>query len=67
MVLEMAAGRLIARYLGFSLYTCTAVIWVVLAGITIGYYIGGRIADKFNAREALAAMFIASSVACVVI
>ena len=48
MVLEMVAGRLIARYLGSSLYTWTAVIEVVLAGITIGYYIGGRIADKFD-------------------
>ncbi|MFH1371314.1 MAG: fused MFS/spermidine synthase [Planctomycetota bacterium] len=65
MALEMAAGRLIARYLGFSLYTWTAVIGVVLAGITIGYYIGGRIADKFNAQQALAVLFIAGSVACV--
>jgi tetratricopeptide (TPR) repeat protein len=67
MVLEMAAGRLIARHLGSSLYTWTAVIGVVLAGITIGYYIGGRIADKFNAQMALSVLFIASSIACVLI
>jgi tetratricopeptide (TPR) repeat protein/MFS family permease len=67
MALEMAAGRLIARYLGSSLYTWTTVIGVVLAGITIGYYIGGRIADKFNAKDALATLFIAGSVACVLV
>lgn len=67
MVLEMAAGRLIARHLGSSLYTWTAVIGVVLLGITIGYYIGGRIADKFNAHMVLAVLFIAGSIACVLI
>ncbi|MGA2680116.1 MAG: fused MFS/spermidine synthase [Sedimentisphaerales bacterium] len=67
MVLEMVAGRLIARYLGSSLYTWTAVIEVVLAGITIGYYIGGRIADKFDTQKALPVLFIAGSIACVLI
>ena len=67
MVLEMVAGRLIARYLGSSLYTWTAVIEVVLAGITIGYYTGGRIADKFNTQKSLPVLFIAGSIACVLI
>lgn len=65
MVLELVAGRLIARHLGLSLYTWTAVIGVVLAGITIGNYIGGRIADRFNARKALSTLFAISSAACV--
>jgi predicted membrane-bound spermidine synthase len=66
MVLELVAARLIARHLGSSLYTWTAVIGVVLAGITIGNYLGGRIADKFAARKALAILFALASVACVV-
>src|SRR4030065_1122981 len=65
-VLELGAGRLIARHLGSSLYTWTSVIGVVLAGITIGNYLGGRIADRFPARKALAVLFGASSAACVV-
>ncbi|MBN1765961.1 MAG: fused MFS/spermidine synthase [Sedimentisphaerales bacterium] len=67
MTLELVAGRLIARHLGSSLYTWTAVIGVVLAGITIGNYIGGRIADRFPTRKALACLFCISSVACVII
>ncbi len=67
MVLELVASRLIARHLGSSLYTWTAVIGVVLAGITIGNYLGGRLADRFQARKTLAILFILSSVACVVI
>ena len=65
MILELVASRLIARHLGSSLYTWTAVIGVVLAGITIGNYSGGRIADKFKAGKALSVIFILSSAACV--
>lgn len=65
MVLELVAARLIARHLGSSLYTWTSVIGVVLAGITIGNYLGGRIADRFDARKALAVVFLVSSIACV--
>ena len=66
MVLELVAARLIARHLGSSLYTWTAVIWIVLAGITIGNYIGGRIADRFRAKKALAILFALASASCVI-
>ena len=66
MILELVASRLIARHLGSSLYTWTSVIGVVLAGITIGNYIGGRMADKFDSRKTLAVLFGIGSVACVV-
>jgi tetratricopeptide (TPR) repeat protein/MFS family permease len=66
MVLELVASRLIARTLGSSLYTWTAVIGVILAGITIGNYLGGRIADKFPAKKAVAIIFAICSVACVI-
>ncbi len=67
MVLELVAARLIARHLGSSLYTWTAVIGVVLAGISLGNYLGGRVADRFQARKVLAALFVASSGTCVAI
>lgn len=67
MVLEIVAGRLIARHLGSSLYTWTSVIGVVLAGIAIGNYLGGRIADRFAAGRALAVLFALASASCVVI
>ncbi|MCT8972914.1 fused MFS/spermidine synthase [Microbaculum marinisediminis] len=45
LAVEITAGRLIAPYLGMSLYTWTAVIAVVLAGFSIGHWIGGHIAE----------------------
>jgi predicted membrane-bound spermidine synthase len=45
LVVEITAGRMIAPYLGMSLYTWTAIIAVVLAGFSAGHWIGGRIAE----------------------
>ena len=44
LIIEIVAGRLIAPYVGMSLYTWTAIIAVVLAGLSVGHWIGGRLA-----------------------
>ena len=54
MALEIAAARLIAPYVGMSLYSWTAIIAVVLAGLALGHWVGGRLADGPGARRALA-------------
>jgi hypothetical protein len=60
MVLELTASRLIANYVGQSLYTWTSVIGVVLAGISIGNYLGGWLADRFPPQKVLAWLFLVS-------
>jgi len=65
MVIELVATRLIARYLGSSLYTWTGVIGIVLGGITVGNYIGGRIADRYAAVRTLAILFVVCAIACI--
>lgn len=62
MVLELVAARLIAANLGASLYTWTSVIGVILAGISIGNWLGGRIADRQAPWRALPLLFLAASV-----
>lgn len=62
MVLELTASRLIAKHVGSSLYTWTSVIGVVLAGITVGNYLGGWIADRSNHARALSRLFLIASV-----
>lgn len=44
LVIEIVAGRMLAPYVGMSLYTWTAIIAVVLAGLSVGHWIGGRLA-----------------------
>ena len=47
LVIEMVAGRILAPFVGVSLYTWTSIIGVILAGISIGAYIGGKLVDRF--------------------
>jgi len=63
MVLELVAGRLVSRYLGMSLYTWTAIIGLILAGMSIGNFVGGWIADRYRPRRALAVAFLLSAAA----
>lgn len=67
MVVEITASRVVARYLGASLYTWTAVIGVVLAGIALGNYAGGRLADRFHPTRMLVLLFIGASASCAAI
>lgn len=65
MILGLVASRLVARDLGSSLYTWTSVIGIILTGLSSGTYAGGRIADRYHPRRALAVLFGASSATCV--
>jgi spermidine synthase len=63
LILEIVAGRLLAPTLGVSLYTWTAVIGVVLAGVGLGNYLGGRLADLRPSRSTVALIYVAGSLA----
>jgi MFS family permease len=63
LVLELVAGRILAPTVGVSLYTWTAVIGVVLAGISLGSWIGGKIADRRPGRSVLSLQLLLSAVA----
>ena len=62
MTLEIVAARLVAQHLGVSLYTWTAVIGVVLAGIAVGNYVGGKLADLYAPRALLTTLFLFASI-----
>ena len=46
LVLEITAGRLIAPYVGVTIYSWTSIIGVILAGLSLGNWLGGRLADR---------------------
>ncbi len=60
LIIEIVAGRIIAPYVGMSLYTWTAIIAVVLAGLSAGHWYGGQLAgcnvdaEKGGRRVAIA-------------
>lgn len=53
LVLEILAGRMLAPYVGDTLETYTGIIGVVLAGIALGSWYGGKLADRLNPRSML--------------
>jgi predicted membrane-bound spermidine synthase len=61
LVIEVVAGRILAPYLGVSLYTWTSIIGVVLAGISVGAYLGGLIADRYPRFSTLGWVLLLSS------
>ena len=67
MVLEIVAGRLLAPYVGMSLYTWTSVIGVVLAGLSLGNWTGGALADKGHGHNTVGIVLAGASVAALAI
>jgi SAM-dependent methyltransferase len=63
LVLEIAAGRMLAPYVGVSLTTYTGIIGVILAGIALGAWAGGRAADAFGPVGLLGPTFILGGLA----
>ena len=51
--LELVASRVLAPFFGNSIFVWGALIGVVLAGLSIGYWIGGVLADRFPAPQLL--------------
>lgn len=65
LIIEIVAGRLLAPYVGMSLYTWTAIIAVVLAGLSIGHWVGGLLAgpnvdEKAGGRRIAVALGLAA-------
>ena len=67
LIIEIVASRILAPTIGVSLFTWTSIIGVVLAGISIGNYVGGIVADKRPARSTLGVILMAASVASIAV
>ena len=46
MILEIVGSRVVAPYLGTSTLVWTSLIGVILASLSVGYWLGGKMADK---------------------
>lgn len=67
MALQLVAGRIMAPLIGVSHYTWTTIIGVMLAGMSIGYMVGGRLADRHASRRLLGGLFIAAGLGSVLV
>ncbi len=64
MILEIVGARLIAPYFGTSTYVWTSMIGIILGSLSLGFWYGGRLADKYDTEQDLG-LIIAGAAALV--
>ena len=68
MIYEIIGSRIVAPYLGTSTYIWTSLIGVILGALSLGYWLGGRAADRNpNVRMLAGAVFTAATLVSVTI
>ena len=58
MSLEMVGSRLLAPFFGYSVYVWGSLIGIFLFSLSLGYLLGGRIADRYDPRRSLGWLFL---------
>ena len=61
MVYEIVGSRILAPFLGSSTYVWTSLIGVILAALSLGYWLGGRLADEKPEAKILASAILAAA------
>ena len=46
MILELSGSRIVAPFLGTSIYVWTSLIGIILGSLSLGYWLGGQLADR---------------------
>lgn len=67
MVLELAGSRVLAPFLGTSIVVWTSLIGVVLGALSLGYWWGGRLADRRPEPKLLSRVILLAAVATLLI
>jgi spermidine synthase len=62
MIYEIAGSRVLGPYLGTSIFIWTSLIGIILGSLSLGYWLGGRLADRKPTFSALAWIILLSAV-----
>jgi spermidine synthase len=66
MALEIVAARVLAPALGNSIFVWGSVISTVMVALSVGYWAGGHVADRFGASRTLAPVIAAGGLLTVI-
>ncbi|MEW6722310.1 MAG: fused MFS/spermidine synthase [Candidatus Micrarchaeota archaeon] len=67
LLVEIAGSRVLAPFMGTTIYTWAAVIGLVLASLSAGYYLGGTLADRHHDRKHLSMILASAAIATVLV
>lgn len=62
MIIELVAARILSPYLGSSNLIWTCIIGMMLAFMSLGYYLGGKVADKHPNKNIMSIFLLTSAV-----
>jgi predicted membrane-bound spermidine synthase len=62
MIIELVGSRIVAPYLGTSIFVWTSLIGVMLASLSLGYYAGGRLSDKNPQPKILSRIILGAAI-----
>lgn len=63
MILELVGARMMAPFFGTSTYVWTAMIGVILGALSLGYWYGGRLADRGASDKGLMLILLGAALA----
>ncbi len=66
LVIEIVATRILSPYYGNTIYTTSSVIGTILAALSLGYYVGGKLADNHPDHRWFYGIIFASGAAVIV-
>jgi spermidine synthase len=62
MILELVGSRVVSPYFGNSLTVWTSLIGIILGSLSLGYYLGGKLADRNANTKLLSVLLIVASI-----
>ena len=62
MILELIGSRILAPTLGTSIFIWTSLIGIILGAMSLGYFLGGKLADKNPSAEIFSLIIFASGI-----
>lgn len=62
MVFELVGSRVLGPYFGTSLFIWTSLIGIILGSLSLGYYVGGKVADKKADQNSLSVVVLFAAI-----